>query len=367
MITKPRFRFLAAAFFLLLAACSNAPQPPEATQQPPEEQHPPVQAEIPFLLYQENGEAGGAAKLGNWDLGTSQLAYGDNLYTYSGNNGTPISWNGTTLILNKQTAAAAQGADHGYTLQLSDITTEPGQQKYWFKGFEVTGPSSEEEQPVYSVKEGEGSYKLDLSALPEFADRRAYLANAVQNGEDSYRLVFTAAPKVFKPGESWIIVVDYTKSTSGLKAEAFSGSELPFGDHIVNPGNSLLDGDRLYVWRTRDFGYFDLKQQTFVPQPAIYKDIQAFIPDRKPNPNSDPQILPVGREGSLLVLYDPTVYFGENIRGAVVYAYDGETPAGKLLIKGDQLYVYDGNNKQVGEPQPFPYAASGGMLISFPK
>lgn len=366
MSTKPRFRFLAAALLLLLAACSSKPPAPEATQQP-EEQHPPVLAEIPFLLYQTDGQAVGTAKLGNWDLGSSQLKYGENLYTYSGDNGTPLDWSGTTLILNKQTSIVAQGADHGYTLHLSDTTSAPDQQRYWFKGFEMTGPSSPDDKPVYTIMEGEHSYKLDLSILPAFTDRRAYLANAVQHGEDGYRLVFTAAPKVFKPGEGWIIVVDYTKSTSGTKAEAFTGSELPFGDHIVNPGNSMLDGDRLYVWRTRDFGYFDLKQQTFVSQPAIYKDIQAFMPDRKPNPNSDPQIIPAGHEGRLLVLYDPTVYFGDNIRGAAIYAYDGETPAGKLLIKGDQLYVYDANNKQIGEPQPFPYADTGGMSITFPK
>ncbi|MFE4714134.1 hypothetical protein ACFRAM_25130 [Paenibacillus sp. NPDC056722] len=367
MMRKPRFMFLTAALLLILAACSSIAPAPEGVKDNNNEEHPPVQAEIPFLVYRAVDGDSGTAKLGTWDLSRSELAYGDDLYSYKGDHASPLYWSGTTLILDRQIAVPVSGSDHRYTLQLTDVKQKPEEQKDVFKGFEVTGPE-DEENPVYTIQDQEGSYKLTLNDFQGFTDRRFYLANAAATKDNSgFRLVFTAAPKVFKPGEGWIVVVDYSKNSSAFAVKEFPATGLPFGDMIVSPGNSILDGDHLYVWRSRDFGYFDLKKETFVTQSAIYKDIQDFLPDRKPNPNVDPQIIPVGLVGNLLLLYDPTLYFDESTSGAVVYAYNGETPAGKLLIKGGQLTVYDSNNKQVGEPQTFDYTLTGGERFSFPK
>ncbi|MFC3748127.1 hypothetical protein [Paenibacillus sp. GCM10012306] len=365
---KPRFTFLTAALLLFLAACSSlAPAPEGVKDNNSNEEHPPVQAEIPFLVYRAADGDSGTAKLGTWDLSRSEIAYGDDLYSYSGYHGSPLYWSGTTLVLDRQNAMPVSGSDHGYTLQLTDVKQMPEEQEYVFNGFEVAG-SGNEENPEYTIQDQEGSYKLTQDELPAFTDRRFYLANATATKDNrGFRLVFTAAPKVFKPNEGWIVVVDYSKTSSSFSVTEFSATGLPFGDMIVSPDNSILDGDRLYVWRSRDFGYFDLKKATFVTQSAIYKDIQDFLPDRKPNPNMDPQIIPVGHVGKLLLLYDPTLYFDENTSGAVVYAYNGETPAGKLLIKGDQLTIYDSNNKQVGQPQAFDYTLMGGEQFSFPK
>jgi hypothetical protein len=366
-MTRPRVTFLIAVFFLLLISCSQTAPEGIKENKGNNDSKPSTLQDIPFVVYRSSGGDSGIAKLGAWEISSSRLSYGDDLYSFSRGNGTPLYWSGETLVLNQQEATPVKGSDHSYQILLAEGDRVSGGPRYYFKDLTVTGPV-DEEKPVYDIQYEDSHYKLSLSELPAFADRRSYLANAaLTEGGSGFRLVFTAAPKVFKPGEGWLIVVEYQRSTSRFTATEFPAAELPFGDMIVNPRNSLLDGDRLYVWRSRDYGYFDLQKQTFVQQVGIYKDIQNFMPDRKPNPNVEPQIIPVGHVGKLLLLYDPTVYFDEKTNGAVVYAYDGETPAGKLLLKGDKLYVYDRDNKQVGEPQNFGFKYTGGELFTFPK
>ena len=364
LMKKPRFVVLIAVLFLILASCSHAgiEEPEDKVDYKPSKLE-----EIPFIVYQISSEDSRTAKMGSWDILHSQISFEDGIYSFIGDQGKPLYWRGNTLIVNSQGTTLVQGADHSYDVQFAEAKSSFDEQSYFFNEFTVTG-HLDEDHPVYDIQYQGKTIELSLNQFESFQSKRAYLANAAISDDGKViKLVFTGTPKIFKPNEGWIISAEYNISTSKFTVTEFPGNDLPFGDMIVSPDLSILDGDRLYVWRTRDFGYFDLKEQKFIQQNELYKDIQSFMPDRIPNPNVQPRIIPVGYVGNLLLLYDSTVYFDENTSGVVVYAYNGEKPAGKLLIKGDQLYIYDQNNKQVGTPENFDSTFTRGELISFPK
>lgn len=326
---------------------------------------------IPFIVYTQKNEGELTAQAGQWDISHAQIAYKEKLYTFAGERGAPLFWRGKSLVLNKGSALMdrADGADRAngyYHLQITEAQSTFEEQSYFFEGFSVTTHLNELD-PVYDIYYQNEVHPLKLNDMDEFRAKRSYLANAELHTDlNIIRLVFTAIHEEEREGKGGIIVVDYSLSGNVIvRIVEFPGKHLPFGDMILSPDNTILEGNRLYAWRSNDFGYFDLDQQEFMEQQSIYTDIQSFTSNREPNPVVQQRIIPVGKIGNVLLLYDPTLYYDDGTSGMIIYAYSDEKPVGKLLIKGEKLYIYDSKNKQVGDAAEFMYARSEGF--TFPK
>lgn len=83
-----------------------------------------------------------------------------------------------------------------------------------------------------------------------FKNKSVFLANGetLKNGK-IIRLVFSAFYQ--DKQESEIILLDYDLNKDEYEVKSFSIDKLPSGDNTISPSDSILDENKLYIYKNK--------------------------------------------------------------------------------------------------------------------
>ncbi|OMD53083.1 hypothetical protein BSK56_02305 [Paenibacillus borealis] len=318
---------------------------------------------IPMLVYQQNDSVKKEAILGSWDINQSKINLDKGMYTFTSGLGEPLVWYGKTLILQKNVNILDK-VDVNYKLEQGDIISTGTEQSYFFNDFTCLGEISDEKFE-YILNFNNKEYKVDLKNNDNFKNKSVFLANGetLKNGK-IIRLVFSAFYQ--DKQESEIILLDYDLNKDEYKVKSFSIDKLPSGDNTISPSDSILDENKLYIYKNKKIGFIDLDKEEFIELSKISEDVHSFMTEKFKNPHVERKVVPVGKIEDTLIFIDTTLYIDDKTSGMLVYAYSQEEdPIGKILIEGQRIYLFDKNNIEVSSSE-FPYIRVNGRSFSFP-